>query len=175
MTQVSQPTVASRHGGYSPATGRCEMATHEDNFWAKVRKGPGCWEWTAALRDTGYGQMGLSKSSPFFGYANGTGPWNRPIKAHRFSWLIHHGSIPEGMCVLHHCDNRKCVRPDHLFLGTKTDNMRDASAKGRLSGQKTTRTHCKRGHPFTGSNAVVWSGRRRCRACNQAWRRERGT
>lgn len=95
----------------------------EDLFWSKVNKdGPvhpvhgTCWVWTAALRDHGYG-----------------GSWNgtRADKAHRVSWRLTNGEIPDGLNVLHKCDNRLCVRPEHLFLGTHRDNARDKEAKGR--------------------------------------------
>jgi hypothetical protein len=59
-----------------------------------------------------------------------------PMGAHCASWLIHYGPIPDGLFVLHRCDNPPCVRPDHLFLGTHTDNMRDMAAKGRQSKQR---------------------------------------
>jgi hypothetical protein len=85
-------------------------------FYAKFLIADGCWEWAASLNDAGYGQMSV----------NGV-----PDRAHRISWHIHRGEIPDGLFVLHKCDNRRCVKPDHLFLGTHADNMRDMSRKGR--------------------------------------------
>jgi hypothetical protein len=88
-------------------------------FWAKVHRSDGCWEWTGK-RANGYGRFV-------------TPPGRRMWGAHRFSWIVANGPIPDGLWVLHHCDNKPCVRPDHLFLGTHTDNMRDAWRKGLLS------------------------------------------
>ncbi|CAH0532164.1 HNH endonuclease [Ralstonia phage UAM5] len=85
-------------------------------FYAKVRITPGCWIWTASTRRFGYGQF------QFHG---------RPQAAHRISYIINIGEIPSGMLVLHKCDVPGCVNPDHLFLGTDSDNMVDMSLKGR--------------------------------------------
>lgn len=97
-------------------------------FWLHVKKvHGGCWEWTGACSHNGYGT--LSTSYP-------------ERRAHRYVWLTQHGPIPRGMLVLHKCDNRRCVNPSHLFLGTAKDNTRDMQAKGRLyaPGPKTPLT-----------------------------------
>ena len=85
-------------------------------FWEKVEKREGCWEWQAALHVKGYGRF----------YFRG-----RVVLAHRASWVLAHGDVPGGLHVLHHCDNPRCVRPSHLWLGTNADNMRDRNEKGR--------------------------------------------
>jgi hypothetical protein len=77
-----------------------------------------CWGWKAGLHNTGYARMKLNKKDS--------------ILIHRFSWQIHFGQIPKNLFVLHKCDNRICSNPDHLFLGTKLDNMRDCAKKGRI-------------------------------------------
>lgn len=100
------------------ANKRHEM-TLKDRFFTKVIKHHGadaCWEWIASKDVGGYGHLGRN---------------GRVVSAHRLSWEIKYGPIPAGMNVLHHCDNPACVRPDHLFLGTHSDNMRDMCAKGR--------------------------------------------
>lgn len=89
-----------------------------DSFNKKVIKSDNkddCWDWNAALK-TGYGSMKYN---------------DKNIRAHRLSWIIHNGSIPDGLCVLHKCDNRKCNNPNHLFLGSKVDNIKDMVSKGR--------------------------------------------
>lgn len=90
----------------------------EVRFWQRIKKTPSCWIWTGTRHDYGYGQIG--------------GRRDEGVKfAHRLSWEIHFGPIPEGMEVLHRCDNPPCVRPEHLFLGTKADNNADCRSKGR--------------------------------------------
>ena len=103
-------------------------------FFDKIYKNPnGCWEWTGARLLKGYGVFSVEKITGW-----GT------IPAHRFSWILHNGIIPRGMCVLHKCDNPPCVNPEHLFLGTKNDNNKDMAIKKRGKNQNTYMTHCKR-------------------------------
>jgi hypothetical protein len=85
-------------------------------FWDHVEKSDGCWIWTGSRRAFGYGRT----------IVNG-----RPIAAHRAAWEQTHGPIPDGLLLLHTCDNPPCVRPDHMALGTQIDNLRDMTAKGR--------------------------------------------
>jgi hypothetical protein len=93
----------------------------EERFWAKVQKTDGCWLWIAGTIPDGYGVIAIK-------FQNG---W-RSVLAHRLAWEFKNGPIPEGMEVCHSCDIRNCVREDHLFLGTRLDNIRDAAEKGRL-------------------------------------------
>lgn len=95
-----------------------------ERFWPKVDKSGECWVWTASRDRTGYGK---------FGRGGGKRGWT---KASRVSWEIHFGPVPDGLWVLHRCDNPPCVRPDHLFLGTCGDNNRDTASKGRAWPQK---------------------------------------
>jgi hypothetical protein len=133
--------------------------TIDERFWMKVQKSNGCWEWTAYRDPDGYGRFGWARKRR-----------SENILAHRVSWELHYGPIPEGLWICHHCDNPSCVRPDHLFLGDRSMNMKDCAAKGRLAVHKVfSKTHCKRGHPYTPENSYIFpSGRARmCRTCVQ--------
>lgn len=93
-----------------------------ERFWSKVVKaGPDdCWEWSACKDRDGYGD---------FRYGPDRG--SKRVRAHRFAYELHHGSIPVGAHILHRCDNPPCVNPAHLFAGSNADNVSDKMAKGR--------------------------------------------
>jgi hypothetical protein len=93
----------------------------------------GCWLWRRYRQSGGYGQIRLS---------------GERILAHRLSWLVHNGAIPDGLNVCHHCDTPACVNPKHLFLGTAKDNARDSIAKGR-----NLKGFCK-GHKLSGGQRI---------------------
>jgi hypothetical protein len=85
-------------------------------FESRFTKGPGCWEWLGKGDKDGYGKFCVKRAT---------------YRAHRISWILFNGGDPGDLCVLHRCDNPRCVRPDHLFLGTPGDNNADRDAKGR--------------------------------------------
>lgn len=138
--------------------------TSED-FWASTVKTDTCWLWNGPMLKSGYGKCG--------------------DYAHRFAYELLVGPIPKGKCVCHHCDVRNCVNPEHLFIGSQGDNIRDAAAKGRMAKSIEHRAkigaahkgmilgplsdECKRkislalkGRPLTQSH---------CNALKMAWRR----
>ncbi len=96
-----------------------------------------CWEWTGATIGRGYGSMKI----------NDRPRTNREQLTHRMMWLETIGPIPDGMLVLHHCDNPPCCNPRHLFLGTKSDNAQDAFDKGRLNDSLAAANAAKRQTP----------------------------
>lgn len=97
----------------------------EAGFHLRVRKSSGCWEWIGSLASNGYGLY------PTYKKYLGT-PW-----AHRIAYILFHGPIPHGMVVMHSCDNKLCVNPQHLSIGTQLDNESDKINKGRqLSGDR---------------------------------------
>lgn len=91
----------------------------EARFWSKVHKTQSCWLWVGGANLKGYGLIGWP------------GAGSGSILAHRYSWMLAHGQIPEGQFVLHKCDTPACVNPEHLFLGTLQDNVTDMIVKGR--------------------------------------------
>ena len=121
----------------------------------------GCWEWQRVKNSMGYGQMTVDK---------------RMVYAHRVYWSRVNGPIPEGMCILHRCDNPGCVNPEHLWVGTQKDNQQDMVRKGRwrtgVHPKPAKHTHCQKGHEYTPENTYVRpdTGTRLCRICLRAER-----
>lgn len=140
-------------------TGRAQPAM--PRLYANVEVIPfsGCWIWMRSLYPCGYGIVSLN---------------GKPRSAHRVSWEVHNGPIPDGLCVLHRCDVKQCINPTHLFLGTKKDNTADMHEKGRDSNQNKGRTVCHQGHPLNEENTYTRpNGKRRCRLCRAAQEKRR--
>ncbi len=132
-----------------------------ERFLSKVIPEPnsGCWLWAGHVTRR-YGKFSAG---------------NANVSAHRWSYFFHFPGQDQSLHVCHKCDNPICVNPQHLFLGTMTDNIRDCFSKGRgwRGGSNTYArrdlTHCKHGHPFSGENLIITpKGRRACRVCRSS-------
>lgn len=134
------------------------MLSVEDHFFSKVSvpSEESCWEWTAGRFNHGYGVFCASSKK-------------RAALAHRVSYELCIGPIPEGLHVLHSCDNPPCVNPAHLSVGTNQDNCQDKVARGRsVSGpehHQSKKTHCPQGHEYSQENTRIYAGRRYCKTC----------
>lgn len=119
-----------------------------------------CWIWLGARQSAGYGHL-----------SNGRGGL---ILAHRAAWILSGRKLPAGKDLCHRCDTPACVRPSHLFVGSRADNMQDAVRKGRTRNGAMMKTQCLRGHPLFGKNLFrERSGARVCRECRRRRKRKR--
>lgn len=131
-------------------------------FWSKVIPEPnsGCWLWLGERSAGGYGRLEID---------------GRRHRVHRMvAGLV---ACTDGLFVCHRCDEPLCCNPDHLFIGTHTDNMRDMVSKGRASNGQVAKTHCARGHEYAGENLAVQVRKngwvyRVCKTCQREWSRQ---
>lgn len=154
-----------RHGSYDPEirARRSDLPQFppgtpvEARFIAQVVRDPGgCWMWTGAVNESGYGVL------------SGPGLPRPKVYAHRWSYEHHVGPLPADLFVLHSCDVPPCVNPAHLRPGTAADNAADKVARGR-----SKMPACRQGHPWTEENTIHFTTRegragRRCRTCRRA-------
>lgn len=135
-----------------------------ERFWAKVKKTEGgCWLWIASCGYNGYGQFFPVKGTRVY--------------AHRFSYEIHKGEIPDNREVDHICNQRACVNPEHLRLLTHRENCRRGTAGQKCKERFQKITHCPHGHEYTPENTAWWKQgelkARRCKTCEGIRGRER--
>ena len=125
----------------------------EERFWRHVdKRGPEeCWHWTGGGWSSGYGALRIVGRST-------------KVAAHRISYEIHVGPVPDGLVIDHLCRNRKCVNPAHLEAVTFRENILRGEG---MAAQHARKTHCLRGHSFDPPNGYVTSQGRRCRACDR--------
>ncbi len=144
-----------------------KKASLKERFEEKYIPEPmsGCWLWVGATGPNGYGHMGFN---------------GKYLSSHRVSFELFKGAIPKNICVLHKCDNKACVNPDHLFIGTHKDNYEDMVKKDRRVTSKGKdsyfgkNTHCKNGHEYNSIN--TWfnkktNNQRKCRICDKLRKR----
>lgn len=122
-----------------------------ESILARIEKNEkGCWNWVGSKDSNGYGNVSYH---------------GKLYKTHRLIYTLMIEEIQEGLFCCHSCDNPACINPEHIFLGTNLDNMRDKVNKGRHAEQ--LKTHCSKGHSFSGDNLMISKGRRYCRICKR--------
>ena len=124
--------------------------TFKERLFNKIRKKPGCWEWKAHISQAGYGQL--------------KGRGKKVVYAHRAVYEMLVGPIPKGLTIDHLCRNRACVNPNHMEPVTSVENVMRGQGPFAVNARKT---HCKRGHEFTGDNTYRSRKGRECRKCKK--------
>ena len=145
VTPSDHDTPKARFGMYPQYTAK-DVA----RFWSKIDRSGGpatCWNWISSTFDSGYGQFKVGE---------------RNLRSHRVAWEITRGAIPCGLFVLHHCDNRRCCNPAHLWLGTHKENMADMQQKNRAAsgdnnGSRLHPERLVRGDAHPARRTVGWS------------------
>lgn len=122
-----------------------------ERLWRSVTKTQGCWLWTGRDNGHGYGTLGVKVGDK----------WG-VVYVHRLSYELHKGQIPEGLQIDHICNTRNCVNPEHLRVVTARENTLRSNSVSAIAARKT---HCRHGHPFSGDNLRITSGKRRCYTC----------
>lgn len=139
-----------------------EAIPFEDSYIPEPNSG--CWLWLRSVK----GKKGTNNYGSI--HRNG-----RSFSAHRYSWMKHLGRIPNGMFVLHKCDVRCCVNPDHLFIGTQSDNIVDCVRKNNMNSYNGNKKSCIHGHEFTTENTYVENrgsyNSRHCKTCDKLRKR----
>lgn len=117
-------------------------------FWKFTKKTDGCWLWLGYKNPKGYGRMNEK---------------NKTNYVHRFSYEIHKGKIPKGLCIDHLCRNTSCVNPDHLEAVTQRENILRGES---IFAKEARQIECLNGHKYTIKNLRIYDGHRRCRICD---------
>lgn len=147
-------------GAHSTPFNGAGEATMSEDAWRRfvghidLSDPTGCWSWMSS-KSFGYGYFWLN---------------NKRLRAHRLAYEIWVEPIPDGLCLDHLCRNRSCVNPDHLEAVTPTENLMRGESPAALNAAKT---HCPKGHPYSGRNLLFSSGSRRCLTCHRERERQR--